>query len=273
MLSFSKNDLCSHYGPRGWGQPNHWYEYGDGPPLLLLHGYMAHSMAYRRVLAGLSDFHCVVPDLPGHGYDRTYLDPSLAPTVDGLVEWFTRFLDNFEEPVHVVAHSMGAVAVLGVDPAKLASITFVAPGLRIHAPAWMSSRVANLPIWLARLSATEVVMRIYEPFQWRGEAMNAHERAAYLRPLREPDRLKFMISMGASLLEVPDRLPTASQASVDTLIVWGEHDHMLPLADGVELRKRLFGSQMAVVPRAGHAVMEDEPELFVEVLREFLGGL
>ncbi len=273
MLNLSrKQDLRSHYATGRWTQPYHWYETGSGPPLVMLHGYMAHAMAYRRLFPLIQGYRMVVPDLPGHGRDRTFEDPSLPPTVNGLGEWLSDFLSRFDEPVHLVAHSMGGLAALNVDEKLLASLTLVAPGLRIPAPAWTSSLVKMIPASLARLSGSDLAMAIYEPFQWRGVAMTRDERSAYLRPLRQPHRLEFMMALGADLLTVPDRMAELKAPNCPSLVIWGEHDRLLRLQDALVIKKHLRGCTLAVVPNAGHPVMEDSPDHFAEVLIDFIEG-
>ena len=273
MLSLSSTELRSHYATHHWEQPYHWYESGKGPPLVLVHGYMAHAMAYRRALGGLQDYRCILPDLPGHGYDRTYMDPRLERSVKGLGRWLNEFVASFDEPVHLVAHSMGALAALGVDDANLASLTLAAPGLRIHAPSWASHLVERLPTRLARLTGTRLAMMVYEPIQWRGEPMTLNERSSYLRPLKDPARIEFMVDVGADMLRQPNRVPLLSPRSVPTMVVWGEHDHLLKIPDAVDVKRQIGGGQLVIIPGAGHALMEDAPDFFVEVLREFIQSL
>ena len=271
MLNLSsKRELRSHYATGRWVQPYHWYETGSGPPLVMLHGYMAHAMAYRRIVPLIQDYRLIIPDLPGHGRDRTYEDPNLAPTVSGLGDWLSDFLSRFDEPVHLVAHSMGGLAALNIDNGLLASLTLVAPGLRIPAPSWTAGLVKMIPTSLARISGTDLAMAIYEPFQWRGTAMTRAERSSYLRPLRQARRLEFMLALGADLLTVPDRMAELRTPDCPSLLVWGEHDRLLRLQDALAVKKYLTGCTLAVVPNAGHAVMEDSPEHFADVLGDFI---
>lgn len=273
MLNLSrKQELRSHYATGRWAQPYHWYATGHGPPLVMLHGYMAHAMAYRRLIPLLEGYRIIIPDLPGHGHDRTFQDPGLRPTVAGLGDWLNDFLSRFDEPVHLVAHSMGGLAALNVEDGFLASLTLVAPGLRIPAPAWSAKLVQRIPASLARLSSTDIAMKLYEPFQWRGVAMSAEERAAYLRPLRQPLQLAFMLALGVDLLTVPDRLLELEVPHCPSLVVWGEHDRLLRLQDALMIKRHLTGAGLAIVPHAGHPVMEDSPEHFAEVLLEFIEG-
>jgi pimeloyl-ACP methyl ester carboxylesterase len=56
-----------------------------------------------------------------------------------------------------------------------------------------------------------------------------------------------------------------------TLIVWGEHDMLVPVSAGLALHQALPGSEFHVVRGAGHNPMWDRAEEFNGVVRAFLG--
>ncbi len=79
---------------------------GAGEPVFLLHGWGGASTDMAPLAAALADagYLAVVPDLPGHGSDKSsYTDVfRMAATVDAAV-------GRFGPPRAVVAHSFGAV--------------------------------------------------------------------------------------------------------------------------------------------------------------------
>jgi pimeloyl-ACP methyl ester carboxylesterase len=88
------------------GLPVHVAEAGQGPPLVLLHGWPQHWWSWRRVIPLLAPAHrLVVPDLRGHGwtgapatgYDKEQLATDLLGLLDALG------LDR----VQVVGHDWG----------------------------------------------------------------------------------------------------------------------------------------------------------------------
>jgi pimeloyl-ACP methyl ester carboxylesterase len=59
-----------------------------------------------------------------------------------------------------------------------------------------------------------------------------------------------------------------TEIDVPTLVLWGEHDPVVPLHYGEEMHRSIAGSQFVVVPRAAHVPMLEEPEAFnASVLR------
>ena len=58
--------------------------------------------------------------------------------------------------------------------------------------------------------------------------------------------------------------------TIPTLIVWGEHDELLPLAQGRRFAAEIPGARLVVVPDTGHAPMIETPPAFLAALGDFL---
>jgi pimeloyl-ACP methyl ester carboxylesterase len=54
-----------------------------------------------------------------------------------------------------------------------------------------------------------------------------------------------------------------------TLLLWGETDQEVPLADGKRLQQQIEGSRLIVFPACGHLPHEEYPEAFTEVVSDF----
>lgn len=64
-------------------------EAGNGPPLVLLHGWAMSSAVFSEALQELSDeYRVLAPDLPGHGGSTASGDYSLEALAEDLLEWF-----------------------------------------------------------------------------------------------------------------------------------------------------------------------------------------
>lgn len=255
------------------GHEFHWFEAGepDGPLVLLVHGFMAHSMAFRRVIEPLGRrFRLVLPDLPGHGLDRSYRR-SVEPRIESLAHWLRDFRSLFDEDAHLVGHSLGATLLhsLARDGVGARTLTLVAPGLRIPPSSLVSYALDRFPASVATLGANRFGLAVYGPLNWRGDAMNRIEAEAYLRPLRDPSRAAFMLKLGARLLEVRPPAPIGP-LEIPAQVVWGELDHILPLEDAHWVADRLGGVALHIIEGSGHSPMEDRPAEFANVLSRFL---
>ncbi len=103
---------------------------GEGPPIVLIHGFGGDLNNWLFTQPDLSEGHVVYAlDLPGHGRSSKALGDA---GIGVMVEALTGFLDSQNvEAAHLVGHSMGgAVALLLAikQPGRVASITLVAPG-------------------------------------------------------------------------------------------------------------------------------------------------
>jgi pimeloyl-ACP methyl ester carboxylesterase len=83
------------------------YEQGDGPAVLLLHGFPTSAYDWREVIHGLGDgYRCVALDFPGYGLSDkpAAYSYSLFQQTD-VIEGFAKALDIDE--AHVVSHDVG----------------------------------------------------------------------------------------------------------------------------------------------------------------------
>lgn len=258
----------------------HWLEAGrdNDRALVLLHGFLAHSFAYRKVVDSLAErYRVIVPDLPAHGRDRTFRGPGVEPTIEHLIDWFEHFLETVvaDQPYSLVGHSLGALLcfIAGREHERfepIRKIGLISPGIRIGVPQWTSRIFDFIPSGLASLGATELGFRLYEPIQWRKSRMTRRETAIYLEPLKDSERLDFMLKLGGDLMDEPDRLPGAHRVDVPTLIITGEKDHLLPVENIQLLNSVIPDSRLEVLDGVGHCPMEDTPGEFTRLLVDFL---
>ena len=62
----------------------------------------------------------------------------------------------------------------------------------------------------------------------------------------------------------------AGDVHVPTLLVWGECDVLVPVAQAQTWRRFVPQARLAIVPRAGHVPMVEAPSAFAQLLLEFL---
>jgi pimeloyl-ACP methyl ester carboxylesterase len=79
-----------------------------------------------------------------------------------------------------------------------------------------------------------------------------------------------MIDALAGLAARADSRPSLREIRVPTLVVCGEEDTITPIADSEELHRGIAGSQLAVIPGAGHLSNLEKPAAYNESLLGFL---
>jgi len=72
------------------------------------------------------------------------------------------------------------------------------------------------------------------------------------------------------MAERPDSVADLKTINVPTLIAIGEEDVLSTVADGELMRQNIAGSQLKVIPKAGHYSPWEQPEAVGKVLRQFL---
>jgi len=64
--------------------------------------------------------------------------------------------------------------------------------------------------------------------------------------------------------------PLYAHMRASTLIVWGEQDRWIPIAQGQRLRNAMPGAAWHPIADAGHLVQEDQPLRLAQALEAFL---
>src|SRR4051812_42181291 len=87
----------------------HVHEWGDGRPVVCLHGVTGHGRRFERLAARWTGFHVYAPDLRGHGQSGWEAPWTYATYVDDLIETIDAL--GLERP-DWVGHSFGGRLVI-----------------------------------------------------------------------------------------------------------------------------------------------------------------
>lgn len=247
----------------------------DAPTMVMLHGHMAHAIAYRRVWSRLAKhFRLIMPDLPGHGADETFHGLQLQPRIATLADWLFDLLDtSVDGPVHLVGHSLGASVAYEAamqDASRFCSLTLVSPGFCLNAPPGAATLFEHLPASLVRVAMNRTGIRLIEPFRWQGHPMGASEADAYVEPLKDVDRLEFTLRLGAELVRESREVDELEAPGIPTLVLFGAGDDFVAVDKAEQIGERLRAERVEIFSDSGHSPPEDTPVQFVDALEEFV---
>lgn len=261
---------------------------GDGPPLLLLHGFGATGRIWRGVMAALADRRaCYAPDMPGFG---TSPPRAAAPTLAALADEALALADALGlERFDLVGHSLGAAVaatLAGRHPARVARLALTSLGVRPFAPELAAIGIARPSLDLS-LSLARPVLDLWRP--WGRWAMASPPAAALLRAqlLHAPPAdaalwqefladhaaadgrayLTALTSQGDQGLQADLRAITAP-----TLLIAGREDRVARLPEVVAAQGLIPGAALQVIEGCGHVPAVERPAEYHAVLREFLAG-
>lgn len=250
--------------------------FGEGPPVVLVHGTPSRSYLWRHVAPALADrFSVYVYDLPGFGDSEPSegQDVSLAAQGRALAELIEAW--GLEAPA-VVGHDIGGGIVLrahllqGVRVRSIALLDAVVltpwgtqalKHVKEHLGAYRTMPTGVFEAYVAaRLKETTerpMDKGAFEAYlsQWRG----AKGQEAYLR------KDEALVERDTAEVE-----PLLGSVRVPVQILWGEKDAWVDPSEAKILAGKLPGAGLEFVAGAGHFVMEDAPERVAELLLGFL---
>jgi pimeloyl-ACP methyl ester carboxylesterase len=249
--------------------------FGEGPPVVLVHGTPSRSYLWRDVVRVLAERHAVyVYDLLGFGDSERR--KGQAVSIAAQASLFGELIEawGLEEPA-VAGHDIGGGIALrahlleGAHFSRIALLDAVVltpwgtPALRhvkAHTDAYrtMPTRVFEAYVAARLKEAT------YRP-------MNEDAFSVYLSQWRDPEGQEAYISKDEQLDErdTAEVEPLLGSIKVPVLVLWGEQDAWLEPAQGDRLRDKFPDSSLKKIAGAGHFVMEDAPEEVARALVSF----
>jgi pimeloyl-ACP methyl ester carboxylesterase len=262
---------------------------GDGPLVLMLHGFPDFWYTWRHQMAALADrFTVVAPDQ--RGYNET-TKPGWGYSVDVLASDVVELIHALGHArALLVGHDWGAAVAWAVAIAQPHRVERLAV-LNVPHPAVFAEHLRSNPRQMLRSSymgfftlpyVPEFVLSRddYAPIRRilrrdLGNAISDAELAAHLNAVRTPGALTGGLNWyRAAAAQGPRALyaGTETRCAVPTLLMYGDSDPFL----GAELfvGNERFAPDLRVrpVPGAGHWVHLKEHALVTAELRSFFGG-
>ena len=258
----------------------HYQEAGDvnAPAMVLIHGFTSSTLVWSKVFLRLADagYRVLALDMLGYGY--TAKPRNGEYTIDGQAKLVTRLLDALSIPRAILVGSSygGAVAATcALDyPDRVEKVILVGAVNNNRPLAFMLMRLFGSPVVGDVVSPLLIgsrrllrrrMKRVYDEHSWvlderRVDARHLPLRAAsthraIIRTVRGWDAER--VSRDAHLISQP------------TLLLWGENDREIPLADGERLHAEISGSRLVVFLNCGHLPHEEFPEEFTNVVSDF----
>jgi pimeloyl-ACP methyl ester carboxylesterase len=244
--------------------------YGQGEPVLLVHGGMSDSREWGPQVEDLSrGYDVIAVDVLGCGGSA---DP---PEEFGLADHahvLAGILDTLGiSSAHVIGQSLGSVLALALyreHPHTVRSLILAGayagwagslPPEEVESRTRMVLETLERPVdeWGPPFLAT--VYGAEAPAELMDASM------AILRDVRPEASRRLVLAVASA--DLREMLPTIT---VPVLLIYGQGDQRAPAAVAAQLHAGIPGSRLVVVPDAGHAVNAEAPEEFDAAARAFL---
>jgi pimeloyl-ACP methyl ester carboxylesterase len=259
------------------GEEIAWDRFGEGPPVVLVHGTPSWSFLWRNVVPPLADRFAVhVVDLVGYGDSPRRDGQDMSITAQGRA--LARLLEEWalDEPA-LVGHDIGGAAVLRAHLVEGRPVSRIVLLDAVAVNPWNTPTTMHIREHLAAYRT--MPPHIYE------EVVRAHLRTAVHRPMDDATLAAYLAPWQGEAGQaayfrkiaqwtdddvgaVERLLPTLR---VQVRVVWGAEDGWLDRAVARRLCERIPGAELRLVPEAGHFAPEDAPDAVARELLDFLG--
>lgn len=232
---------------------------GQGPVMLMLHGWAAARHYFDGVYENLSGLRIVRLDLPGFGDSEK---PRAAWTNEDYARFVAAFCEKLRiKPDYMLGHSLGGriltkgVSIGVLHPKKLVLISSAGvakrntPRNRLYAALAKTGKTLLKPL----------PKKVYEKLR---HVLYDFTGSDYLS-VRDMEKT-FVKVVGEDLSA------DAAKITTPTLLIWGDRDAVTPLAEGEKLNALIRGSQLEIVEGADHFVHLQEPEDVARRIEKFL---
>lgn len=244
---------------------------GEGEPLLLLNGLGANLEMWQPLVGELANHREVIAfDLPGTGRSARPHWPLRMPQLARVV---TDLLDHLgHDRLDVLGYSLGGIVAQELAhraPDRIERLVLCAttPGLPSIPPDPVVSALMLTPAryWNRRLAELIVPIIAGGRTARDGRVLEAGLDERLLQP---PSALGYLYQLYA--MTGWSSHPWIRSVRHRALVVHGDHDPVVPLANARYLAQALPNGRLHVVPGAGHLVLFDEPGSVAGELEAFL---
>lgn len=250
-------------------------ERGRGKPILFIHGFPLNRKMWEPQIEIFSKNRRVVaPDLRGHGQTEATPGPY---RMEMLADDCHRLLESLgvTQPVVICGLSMGGYITLAFYrkyPGRVAGLVLAATRAGADSEEGRANREKAAA--QARASGISAIIdgmlpKLLAPTTYQEQP----ELVERVREIMAETSVEGVIGAQLGMKERPDSTPFLGQIRVPTLIVHGTEDQIIPAAEAQAMQAAIAGSQLHLIPDAGHLPNMEQPERFNGVLADFLATL
>lgn len=237
---------------------------GEGPAILILHGWGGSSSSWVKVQGILSakGYRVICPDFPGFGKSNIPKEPW---TITDYVNWVFDFAKSQRmDKFFLLGHSFGgriAIKFAVTFPEKIKSLILCnSSGIKKDPDfkteiIFLFSRIGNM------LFSAKILARFKDG-----------ARNFFYIFLRRKDYVKAKGMMKEIIKKVleEDLFPYLNKIEAATLIIWGKEDKLVSVKDASIFNKEIKNSQLEILPEAGHSPHLESPGKLTDIIVNFL---
>ncbi|HWO88913.1 MAG TPA: alpha/beta fold hydrolase [Gemmatimonadales bacterium] len=246
---------------------------GDGPVLILVHGFPLDRTIWRHQVATLSGWRRVAPDLRGFGFSEA---PASGYSLSAYADDLVGLLDRLKVPRAVFAGlSMGGYVLFELlrrHRDRVAGLVLCDTKAEADTPDGKKGR--DEMIALARERGTDAIAdRMVARVLGRTTQRTQPQLVAQVREMIIRTPVAGVVGALEAMRDRPDSRELLSTITVPTLVIVGEEDELTPPAAARAMTEAIPSAAMTTIPGAGHIAPLEAPTAVSRVLAEFLEGM
>lgn len=239
-----------------------YYEiHGEGPPLLMLHGWGSHLNNFSALIDEYKTRYKVYAlDFPGFGQSK---EPTKALSIYDYAELTEKFMDTvgIETPI-ILAHSFGGRVSLIIGSRRRIPkmILTGCAGLRPERSMGYYLKIYGFKIMkvLSKLPLLNLVFKeMVEDYRKKVGSSDYNSASPIMRQI-------------LSKVVGQDLKHHLKDITAPCLLIWGELDTATPLSDGKIMENEIPDAGLAVLKKATHYAFLEQHQHFVTIMNKFL---
>ncbi|MDQ0464583.1 pimeloyl-ACP methyl ester carboxylesterase [Caulobacter ginsengisoli] len=274
----------SHYVDLGEGVRVHYRDDGDpkAPVIVLVHGFGDSFLTWEGWIKALSPHYRVITlDLPGHGLTRA--PATYAPEPDRYADLIDAFAAKLDLPPFAIAgNSMGGGVAWRFalrHPQRLTALVLV------DAAGWAppaNSPPPPLAFKVMQSGFGKFLLKTIEtrPLTAQGLKADVVDQSLitpafvdrWVEVQRAPGHRPILMAVFTAR-QAPATKETLAKITTPTLVLWGEQDHLIPVANAKAFADAIGGAKLIIYPDAGHLPQFENPTRSAGDVDAFLKGL
>lgn len=251
----------------------HVVEAGEGPPMVLIHGFGGQTYSYRALMPLFARDHRVIAvDLKGYGYSERSVATGLSAT-DQVAMLHALLGKLGVDRAIFVGHSMGggvvqrfaamhpemveaAVLAASVDTERQRRVRNLAPGAILR---------PLLP-YLGKFATNRILRASYHD----DSLLTPEVADEYKRPGRIAGSMDGLFKMMQDYRN--DGPIDFERITIPVLLLYAAQDRIVPLFVASGIRERIPQARLVVIDQAGHMLLEEKPAECERAIRDFLAA-
>jgi len=236
--------------------------------IVLVHGLGASAERYEFVIPEFSQqYRVIVPDLIGFGY-------SDKPLVDYTTEFFSDFLSSFLQKldlnkINIIGSSLGGqitAKYTATHPDTIDHLVLVSPSGIMKS----STPALDAYVMAALYPDHEVAKNAFEMMAGGTRQVNQKVIEDFVKRMKLPNAKMAFMSTLLGLKNAELITNSLKKISVPTLIIWGEHDPVIPIKYADDFVSSIQDCRFYMMDNSGHTPYVDDPKRFSQLVLDFL---